>query len=80
MHKDDSKDQLLHKLAKGIAYTGPVLAMVVGASALQANPDTHTTPATDTNIENEYLILATGEGEGEEEGEGESEGEGEAES
>ncbi|WP_169449984.1 hypothetical protein [Marinobacter orientalis] len=80
MSRDIQKRQLLRKLARGITYTGPMLAVVVGASALG------TATAAEVNAQSEYMMLAAGEAEaegeakGEAEGKAEGEGEGERES
>lgn len=75
MSRDTQKRQLLRKLARGITYTGPMLAVVVGASAFG------TATAAEVNAESEYMMLAAGEAEAEGEAKGEAEGEakGEAE-
>jgi hypothetical protein len=78
MSKETQKQRLLGKLARGIAYTGPVFAIIVGASAFNVS-------AAETNLDANYLMVAAGEAEaeGKAEGEGEAEakakGEGEAE-
>lgn len=92
MSREAQKQRLLRKLARGMAYTGPVFAVVMGASAFSVS-------AADVTAEPGYLMLAAGEaeaegkagkngddegkaegeGKAEAEGEGEGEGEGEAE-
>ena len=82
MSKETQKQRLLGKLARGVAYTGPVFAIIVGASAFNVS-------AAETTLDANYLMVAAGEaeaegktkGEGEAEGKakGEGEGEGEAE-
>ncbi|MET4026383.1 hypothetical protein ABIE59_001909 [Marinobacter sp. MBR-99] len=86
MSREAHKQRLLGKLARGMAYTGPVFAVVMGASAFNVS-------ASEVSAEPGYMMLAAGEaeaegeagkkgyGEGEAEGkaEGEAEGEGEGE-
>jgi hypothetical protein len=78
MSKETQKQRLLGKLARGVAYTGPVFAIIVGASAFNVS-------AAETNLDANYLMVAAGEAEaeGKAKGEGEAEakakGEGEAE-
>lgn len=78
MSKETQKQRLLGKLARGIAYTGPVFAIIVGASAFNVS-------AAETNLDANYLMVAAGEAEaegkakGEGEAEGKAKGEGEAE-
>jgi len=78
MSKETQKQRLLGKLARGIAYTGPVFAIIVGASAFNVS-------AAETNLDANYLVVAAGEAEaegkakGEGEAEGKAKGEGEAE-
>ncbi|WP_342631576.1 hypothetical protein [Marinobacter alkaliphilus] len=92
MSREAHKQRLLGKLARGMAYTGPVFAVVMGASAFNVS-------ASEVSAEPGYMMLAAGEAEaegeagkkgygegeaegkaeGEAEGEGEGEGEGEAE-
>ena len=88
MSRDVQKQKLLKKLTRGMAYTGPMVAVVMGASAFNV-------AAAEVTAEAGYMMLAAGEaeaegearsegeaegeGEGEAEGEGEGEGEGEAE-
>ncbi|MCL7942614.1 hypothetical protein [Marinobacter sp. ATCH36] len=72
MSRDTQKRQLLRKLARGITYTGPMLAIVVGASAFG------TASAAEVTAESEYMMLAAGEAEAEAEGEAKGEAEGEA--
>jgi hypothetical protein len=69
MSKETQKQRLLGKLARGIAYTGPVFAIMVGASAFNVS-------AAETNLDANYLMVAAGEAEAE----GKAKGEGEAES
>ncbi|MDO6441924.1 hypothetical protein [Marinobacter sp. 2_MG-2023] len=77
MSRETQKQRLLGKLARGMAYTGPVFAVVIGASAFNVS-------AADVTAEPGYLMLAAGEAEAEGEakkkgyGEGEAEGKGEA--
>ena len=94
MSKQDYKQQLLNKLAKGISYTGPALAVLVASAsmpALSADADAqeHLQLAAHHGAEGHGEGKAEGEGEaegkaeghaeGEREAEGEGEGEGEAE-
>ncbi|MBE0486925.1 hypothetical protein, partial [Marinobacter sp.] len=90
MSREAYKQRLLGKLARGMAYTGPVFAVVMGASAFNVS-------ASEVSAEPAYMMLAAGEaeaegkavkkgyGEGEAEGKagkkgyGEGEGEGEGE-
>jgi len=76
MSKQDYKQQLLNKLAKGMAYTGPALAVLVASASMPAL-------SADTDAQ-EHLQLAAhhgaeGHGEGKAEGEGEGKAEGHAE-
>jgi hypothetical protein len=70
MSREAQKQRLLGKLARGIAYTGPVFAIVVGATAFNV-------AAAETTLDTHYLMVAAGEAEAE--GEAKSHGEGEAE-
>lgn len=76
MSKETQKQRLLGKLARGVAYTGPVFAIIVGASAFNVS-------AAETTLDANYLMVAAGEAEAEGktkgEGEAEAKGEGEAE-
>ncbi|SOB77179.1 hypothetical protein SAMN04488490_2951 [Marinobacter sp. LV10R510-11A] len=78
MSKETQKQRLLGKLARGVAYTGPVFAIIVGASAFNVS-------AAETTLDANYLMVAAGEAEaegkakGEGEAEGKAKGEGEAE-
>jgi hypothetical protein len=76
MSKETQKQRLLGKLARGVAYTGPVFAIIVGASAFNVS-------AAETTLDANYLMVASGEAEAEGktkgEGEAEAKGEGEAE-
>ena len=78
MSRETQKQRLLGKLARGMAYTGPVFAVVMGASAFNVS-------AAEVTAEPDYLMLAAGEAEAEGEagkkgyGEGEGEAEGKAE-
>jgi hypothetical protein len=69
MSKETQKQRLLGKLARGVAYTGPVFAIIVGASAFNVS-------AAEATLEADYLMVAAGEAEAE----GKAKGEGEAES
>jgi len=72
MSKDTQKQQLLGKLARGIAYTGPVFAIIVGASAFNVS-------AAETSLDTNYLMVASGEAEAEGEAKSHGEAEGKAE-
>ncbi len=70
MSRETQKQRLLGKLARGMAYTGPVFAVVMGASAFNVS-------AADATAEPSYLMLAAGEAEAEGEAKGKAEGEAE---
>jgi hypothetical protein len=74
MHNDDEQRQtLLNKLARGIAYSAPILALAVGGASIHAI-------SSDVVSESGYQMMAEAEGEGEAEGEAEAEAEAEGES
>lgn len=66
MSRETQKQRFLGKLARGIAYTGPVFAIIVGASAFNVS-------AAETTLDTNYLMVAAGEAEGKAKGEGEAE-------
>ena len=68
----EERQKLLNKLARGIAYTAPLLAIIVGGASIHAI-------SSDVVSESGYQMTAEGEGEAESEAEGESEAEAEAE-
>ena len=70
MSREAQKQRLLGKLARGMAYTGPVFAVVMGASAFNVS-------AAEATAEPGYLMLAAGEAEAEGEAKGKAEGEAE---
>lgn len=70
MSRETQKQRLLGKLARGMAYTGPVFAVVMGASAFNVS-------ASEVTAEPGYLMLAAGEAEAEGEAQGKAEGEAE---
>jgi len=70
MSREAQKQRLLGKLARGMAYTGPVFAVVMGASAFNVS-------AAEVTAEPGYLMLAAGEAEAEGEAKGKAEGEAE---
>jgi len=67
MSRETQKQRFLGKLARGIAYTGPVFAIIVGASAFNVS-------AAETTLDTNYLMVAAGEAEAEGKAEGEAEG------
>jgi hypothetical protein len=67
MSRETQKQRLLGKLGRGIAYTGPVFAIIVGASAFNVS-------AAETTLDTNYLMVAAGEAEAEGKAEGEAEG------
>ena len=58
MSRETQKQRFLGKLARGIAYTGPVFAIIVGASAFNVS-------AAETTLDTNYLMVAAGEAEAE---------------
>lgn len=58
MSREAHKQRLLGKLARGMAYTGPVFAVVMGASAFNVS-------ASEVSAEPGYMMLAAGEAEAE---------------
>ncbi|MCE9682504.1 hypothetical protein [Halomonas alkalisoli] len=60
---DDKRQSLLESLSRGLAYAVPVMALVVGGSALNAI-------YSDIATESGYHMMAEGEAEGEAEAEG----------
>ncbi|NAO95628.1 hypothetical protein FRY77_06300 [Halomonas sp. MG34] len=69
---DNKRQTLLDSLTKGFSYAVPVLALVVGGSALHA-------VYSDVSTETGYYMMATAEGEAEGEAQGEAEGEAQGE-
>lgn len=71
--EDSKRSELARTLAKGVAYSAPLIVAVAGVASV------HAILGDATNAERGYHMAAAGEAEGEAEGEAMPEAEGEAE-